>query len=66
MPKAPKKNPVTFVTYSGDGEVFVTTPAREKAFLKTFFTDAGRELDLYDRSEHVDEGLLLTSSIKAS
>ena len=66
MPKAPKKNPVTFVIYSGDGEVFVTTPAREKAFLKTFFTDAGRELDLYDRSEDVDEGVLLTSRIVVS
>lgn len=66
MPKATKKHPVTFVTYSGDGEFLVTTPAREKAFLKTFFEDAGRELDLFARSEHVDEGVLLTSSIKAS
>lgn len=41
----------TYIIYSGDGEVLVTTPALEQLFLTEWFSEGGRCLTEYDRTE---------------
>lgn len=40
-----------FIVYSNESEVIVTTKKNEKRTIKDYFTEAGRDLDEYDREE---------------
>lgn len=55
-----------FVTYSGLHEVIVTTKKDEKQAIKLYFTEGGRSLDDYDRSEHREIAIDVSVNFKVS
>lgn len=44
---------VNFVTYRGNDEVLVTTKKLEPDAIKEWFTDGGRDIEWYERIEHL-------------
>lgn len=42
----------SLIIYLSDDETIVTTPSEEKATIKAFFVEGGRDIEDYDRSEH--------------
>jgi hypothetical protein len=54
-----------FIVYSCDiddhYEVLVTTPELEKKAIKEWFKRGGRDLDLYERSEHKETAVQVRS-----
>ena len=52
-----------FVVFAGHDEVIVTTKACEKKTVKVYFTDGGRNLDEYDRSDIPDHAVCVVSKI---
>ena len=51
------------VVFEGHNEIIVTTPAEEKATVKLFFTDGGRDLEEYDRIEIKDVAVEITARL---
>jgi hypothetical protein len=54
---------IRFITYTSDEEIIVTTPKTEKETIKSFFSDGGRDLDNYDRNEHQDFDIRISSKM---
>lgn len=58
----------TFITYTGNNEVLVTTPDREKKMLVEWFnfdTVGGRSLDEYDRHECMNPILIVRAGLSS-
>ena len=51
------------ITYRGDDEVIVTTDELEKAMLKEWFIEGGRDTNDYDREVCNDEAVTITARL---
>lgn len=58
-----KPTTVQFIVYSDGNEVIVCKPSSEKATLKLYFQDGGRDPNEYDRTESYDVTLLILPTV---
>jgi len=55
-----------FVIYENDDEVVITTDAGEKECIREFFTEAGQDLEEYDRHEFRQSAVAFSASCRVN